>query len=48
MAVVGGVDWNFDVGGMGQNLGAGGIGQKNAVCQKNGMGLNVFLFNYTL
>ena len=36
------------MGGMGQNFGTGGIGQKNAVRQKNDMGLNVLLFNYIL
>ena len=34
---------NFGVGGVGRNF-----GQKHAVRQKNGMGLNALLFNYTL
>ena len=32
----------FDVDGL------GGVGQKNEVQQKNGMGLNVLLFNHSL
>ena len=48
MAVVGGMGWNFGKGGMGRNFGMGGMGQKNAAHQKNGMSLNVLLFNYTL
>ena len=39
---------NICVGGVGSMGGAGGVSQKHAARQKNGMGLNVLLFNYTL
>ena len=33
---------------VGRNFGVGSVGQKNEVRQKNGMGLNLLLFNHTL
>ena len=36
------------MGGVGRNFGMGGVGQNTSMRQKNGMGLNILLFNHTL